>query len=254
LNVIFRRRGYSESLSASNADVSPGRGESIRRDMPDTDEGIRQIQIPKMVQYVREFSSDPLVVKTARRVVELCRAKDRVCEMQAIFLWSKAHMRYVSDTVNKEVIATAPQKIGEMMMPPEILRAILGESLIRALNGEFGVGESLLHRTNQLVCKGCFIHDPSAPEGLRPRSSGDCDEACVLLATMLAAIGIPPRFRLGGMPSSKAPDGCSYHHIWTQAQNLDSGEWVDMDITEEKSTLGWSYPHFGCTGIVTIYK
>lgn len=51
--------------------------------------------------------------------------------------------------------------------------------------------------------------------------SGDCDELSTLLASLLTAIGIVPRFRFGGNKQQ------GVHHVWVQA-NID-GKWLDMD-------------------------
>jgi hypothetical protein len=249
MNVIHRRRG---NPSDALRDAPPGAGESFERPMADTGEGIRRLQIPKMVQYVREFNGHPDITKLARRIAQLCTAKDKLCEMNALFLWAKNHMRYVSDPVAKETIATPAFHYAEIMTPPEIIRAILGEKLLNQMNG-FGAGHSLIgtdQRKSILLCDGCFSRELS---GVRhSKTSGDCDEASTFLATLLSSIGIVPRFRFGGQRNAHAADGCNYHHVWVQGQ-ADDGHWVDMDITEEKSKLGWFHDGFSCTGVLPIF-
>jgi intein/homing endonuclease len=142
--------------------------------MSDTDEGIRRLQVPKMVQYVREFTGHPDITRLARRITQLCEAKDKLCEMKALFYWTKNHMRYVSDPVGKETIATPVMHLSEIMTPPSIVRAILGDKLLEQMRG-FGAGHSLVGddgRKSILVCRGCFVDELS---GLRhSRTSGDC--------------------------------------------------------------------------------
>lgn len=249
MNVIHRRRGtVPEALS----ERPPSRGETIIRPMSDTSEGIRRLQVPKMVQYVREFTGDPDITQLARRIAQLCEAKDKLCEMNALFLWTKNHMRYVNDPVGKETIATPKLHLAEILTPPEVVRAILGEELIQQMRG-FGVGRSVMGdglRTNVLAYKACFRDELSGVH--HGATSGDCDEGCTFLATLIASVGIVPRFRFGGQEDAGAPDGCNYHHVWVQAQD-DTGNWVDLDVTEKKSKLGWFHDGFGCKGITTIF-
>jgi transglutaminase-like putative cysteine protease len=81
-----------------------------------------------------------------------------------------------------------------------------------------------------------FVEDPVGIEALStpikmlneiaagPHSlaKGDCDDLSTLLATMLGAIGIPPRFRFGGNKEE------GIHHVWVQAL-VNQDRWVDMD-------------------------
>lgn len=249
MNVIHRRRGVpSDALS----ERAPGRGETFIRPMSDTAEGIRKLQVPKMVQYVREFTGDPDITRLARRVTQLCEAKDKLCEMNVLFQWAKNHVRYVNDPVGKETIVTPKMQLAEIMTPPSVVRAILGDRLIEQMRG-FGAGHSLVgddDRKSILVCKGCFTDELSGPK--HSRTSGDCDEGSTFLATLLSSVGIVPRFRFGGQEDAGASDGCNYHHVWVQGLD-DAGNWIDLDVTEKKSKLGWFHDGFSCTGVAAIF-
>jgi len=243
MSVIRRRR--MGQLPDAFAEASPARGKPIRRKIPDDAEGI-QFEIDRMVKYVRDFRNHPLVVTTARRIVELCKPKDKQCEMNTLFLWTKGNFRYVNDPVNAETIATPVHQIAQLSMPPEILEMILGPELIKQMEG-FGVGEAILQPPNQIRCDSCFENSLAGP---RPKVSGDCDEAGTFLATMLAAIGIVPRFRVGGQ---NGRDGsCNFHHIWVQAAD-EANRWIDMDITETSSEMGWYFSGFQCYGHIPIF-
>jgi hypothetical protein len=249
-NPISRRR--QSQLDALN-DAPPGRGESIQRPMSAGADGIRKLEVPKMVQYVQTFNSDPKVVTLAQRVIQLCEAKDKMCEMNTLFQWVKNHFRYVNDPIDKEAIKTAPRMIGEIMTPPEVIEHILGPELITQMNG-FGLGHgSLLEgdpRKRLVLCMGCFDQRLSGP--VHSKGSGDCDDGATFLATLLAAVGITPRFRFGGQEDDSMSDGCNYHHVWVQGQD-DKGDWHDMDVTEKRSKLGWFYEGFSCTGVAAIF-
>jgi len=246
LDLRGRRPVRHSGRCGSCSGPVPAPGSVIRTPIPDDDHGIR-FEIDRMVDYVRHFSGDPLVLKTARRVVELCEAKDKLCEISVIFEWVKEHYRYVSDPVLKEAVQTPVSMINDIMSPPELLRAILGEELVARING-FGVGQSLLGlRTNRLVASSCF---EKRIDGFHLRASEDCDSVAVLLASLLAAIGIVPRFRFGGF---RRGNGCSYHHVWVQAWLPSKGKWIDLDATEEGSKVGWFFNGFECTGYVLIF-
>jgi hypothetical protein len=249
MTVIHRRRGIRVSSAGQLPDPAvhkiPARGENVTTRIPDDDVGIN-FEIAKMVRYVQEFRADPLVVQTARKVVSLCGAKDRECELNAIFLWAKGNFRYVNDPLGAEVTATPAHQLAELMTPPHVLKTILGEELVSRISG----GEdslNLYYPPNSLRASSCFEKSVSGP---RPKISGDCDEAATLISTMLAAIGIESRFRFGG---TQHPNGdCNYHHVWVQGAKQD-GTWVDMDITEIESDLGWAFSGFTCYGHVKIF-
>lgn len=239
-----RARPYPEHGTTQNR--PPGQGEGFRTPIHDDERGIR-FEIEKMVEYVKHYSGHPLVIRTARRIAELCEAKDKVCEMAALFAWTKEHYRYVNDPVDKEAIQTPVSMIRDITTPSEVLEAILGPELIERMNG-FGVGHSMMgYQTGRVLAAACFEH---GVDGLHPRASEDCDSGAVFIASLLASIGITPRFRFGGQ---KRGNACNYHHVWTQAYDSHSGKWVDMDVTESKSKLGWFFEGFGCTGHTTIF-
>jgi hypothetical protein len=244
--IHFRRMGR---LPSADSYPSPGRGQSWKQDIPDDERGIK-FEIDRMVKYVKDFRADPVVVKTARRVVQLCAAKDKHCEMAALFTWTKGHFRYVNDPVNAEAIQTPPAQIAEILTPPDVIRAVLGEDLIQQMQG-FGIGGAVLAAPNQVLARGCFRDSIAGP--MWHKTSGDCDEGATFLATMLAAIGISSRFQFGG---SLDADGRTpnWHHVWTGGYDESSGKWIDMDITEERSNLGWRYPNFNAYGHVPIFN
>ena len=243
MSAIIRKRRPSAHIGNSEdrvdgLDAPPDKGGSIRRGLPDT------FELGRMAKYVQHYANDPIVVRTARNIARVCKAKDKMCEMGAVFLWCKSRFRYVSDPVNREVIQTPVSQISEILTPPQVIEAILGPKLVGQMQG-FGHGDSLFTAGHQIVSGCCFKSELSGP---KPETSGDFDEGATLLATLLAAIGIPSRFRLGGTSSG---DACNYHHVWAQGKN-ELGDWVDMDITEDRSKLGWFYEGFDCFGHVNI--
>jgi|SRR5579864_1327009 len=239
-NVLRFRRAQKGTMG------SPVAGESIQQPMAEDQSGIT-FEVDKMIGYVRDFRNDPLVVKTSRRIVELCDAKDKTCEMNVLYSWVKSHFRYLNDPIDEETIQTPASHLREIQTPPAILRSLLGDNLINQLFG-FGVAESLSNAKypgkNNFVCVSCFTEGVGGTKVVHGRTSGDCDEGTTFLATLLEAIGIPARFRFGAFTCGDEP---AYQHVWVQGQN-EHGDWIDMDVTEPKQSFGWFYDQFRCYG------
>ncbi len=90
-----------------------------------------------------------------------------------------------------------------------------------------------------------FVQDPYDKEALSTpermlrenlagrKTSEDCDGLSTYLATLIAAIGVRPRFRFGGSYEQ------GIHHVWVQAEI--NGRWIDMDPSIG-SRLGKHHP------------
>lgn len=61
---------------------------------------------------------------------------------------------------------------------------------------------------------------------------GDCDDAAVLLATLLETAGYPTRFIVQG------ESGESFSHVLVETE-LRPGQWVAADLTNRRAVLGW---------------
>jgi transglutaminase-like putative cysteine protease len=66
------------------------------------------------------------------------------------------------------------------------------------------------------------------------RRAGDCDDKVVLLASLLACLGHRSRFII---VSYSLPH---FHHVYLQT--LRSGQWIDLDPTNERAEPGWYVP------------
>jgi hypothetical protein len=243
------RRPANRGLSSDPwADQPPVTGETLRRPISRDESGIR-FEIGKMVQYAEHFMGDPVVIKTARTVTQLCPAKNKTCEMAALYQWTKNNFRYINDPDDREVISTPRVQIADIMTPPSVIRAILGDRLIDQMM-HYGAKDEIVERLEgQIHAPGCFRASLTGPGGVHPRTSGDCDEGATFLSTMLLAAAIPARFRFGGSENSDSSP--NWHHVWVQGQN-EMGDWVDMDITEPDKKLGWFFPAFKAYGYVPI--
>lgn len=72
--------------------------------------------------------------------------------------------------------------------------------------------------------------------------SGDCDDKCVLLASMLAAMGHLPQFVV------QAQDGKTFDHVYVEAWSDEAGDWIALDPTADglhgrpRGVAGWRNP------------
>jgi hypothetical protein len=219
-------------------------GETRRQPLTDDMAGIN-FEVEKMAGYVRDFSNDPLVVKLVETLVQACPMKDRKCQAATLFAWLKAHFLFLNDPVDREKIKTPHRFVRELETPREIIAWILAPLVGRDIPG------GLLAAPRNFVAIQAPLRDLSwVPD---PKFVEDCDGSATILATLLAAAGIVPRFRFGGLPIvENGEEVCGWHHVWVQAQ-LDGG-WVDMDVTEPESTFGWFFPAFRCYETLALYK
>lgn len=68
---------------------------------------------------------------------------------------------------------------------------------------------------------------------------GDCDDMCVLLASLLEAVGHPTRFVAIGFEPQQ------FTHVFLEILNFDTDRWVAADPTEP-NPLGWSAAGYCC--------
>lgn len=214
--------------------MPPKNGQVLRTPVPDTMKGIR-FEMSRMVRHVQEGIGDPVVVDAARMVLLASKPKNKISELGAIFEWTKAHFHYMNDPINKEVLQTPQRMVKQTQVPREVLAMILAPLYGRQSNGKVRMASSEM-------------------DGPLPQATGDCDEGSVLVASMLGAVGILPRFRFGGEKDS-------LYHVWAQAYvppNPDygvggDGAWVDMDVTEPSYRLGEFAP-FGKYAHMDIFE
>lgn len=78
------------------------------------------------------------------------------------------------------------------------------------------------------------LHDPIAIIG---QEWGDCDDMCILLATMLESAGYSTRFIACGF---NVPD--EFDHVFMQVLKPDRRTWLSLDPTENHGA-GWQPPN-----------
>jgi hypothetical protein len=242
----IRRRQVEGDAEA----VAPiAQGTARRIGITDDMAGI-QFEVGRMIDYVRYYSRDPLVVKTVELLSHNCKAKDHRCLAQTIFEWTKANFLFLNDPIDAEKIKSAHRQISELSTPKEVLGWIL-----KPIIGKHIPGSVIDAPLNPVVVKSPFKKTSTdelawVPD---PKIVGDCDEGSSLLATLLASAALMPRFRFGGIWSTEnGKKICAWHHVWVQVK-LDEG-WVDLDVTEEQSKFGWYFPGFRCLESQAIFK
>jgi hypothetical protein len=238
----MRRRAVEGSMGAPI-----GEGQARRVGISDDMAGI-QFEVGRMVDYVRYFSRDPLVVRTVELLAHACKAKDKRCLAQSIFEWVKANVLFLNDPVDAEKIKSAQRQIKELSTPKEILAWIL-----RPILGKNIPGSVLDRPLNPVVIRSPFKNvDGDLAWVPDPKIVGDCDEGSTLLATLLASAALVPRFRFGGLWADEGGKKiCAWHHVWVQVKLPDG--WIDLDVTEEQSKFGWYFPGFRCLESQAIF-
>jgi len=93
---------------------SPGRNQYKSYKIPQGISGIKNFQIPKMAEYVREFCTHPDIVVFSRNLVLSCPPKDIICEVETIHDFVCQHFRFVDDPVDREVISTPLRLLDEI--------------------------------------------------------------------------------------------------------------------------------------------
>lgn len=88
-------------------------GEWRRTAIPDTEEGI-EFEVDRMIEYVRHYSGDGDIVRIARRVVDRCPDKDKLCESRELYKALKRSTRFVLDPTKKEAIQSPRAMLREI--------------------------------------------------------------------------------------------------------------------------------------------
>ncbi len=85
-----------------------------------------------------------------------------------------------------------------------------------------------------------YVHDIHGVETLHSavkvleKSQGDCDDQCILLASLLESIGHPTRFvAIGFLPGQ-------FVHVYTETKY--GVQWVPLETTVAEATIGWKPP------------
>lgn len=98
-----------------------------------------------------------------------------------------------------------------------------------------------------------YAKDPVSVELVQtPRLSldlgfGDCDDKCVLLNSLLAALGHAVLFNVVSY------DGVSFGHVFCSAWSRSRGDWISLDATNEKAVVGWRTEQIEIEWLVKIF-
>lgn len=90
-----------------------------------------------------------------------------------------------------------------------------------------------------------YTQDPNGVEMLQTPvatleiEQGDCDDMCVLLASLLEALGHPTRFVAASFDATQ-PD--TFSHVFLQTITPDCNRWLSLDPTEPEEKIGWQPP------------
>ncbi len=59
-----------------------------------------------MAQLARQYKTNPFVRQTGARIVQVCPAKDDLCEITALQNWVRSNIRYTGDVYDTETVQT----------------------------------------------------------------------------------------------------------------------------------------------------
>jgi transglutaminase-like putative cysteine protease len=116
----------------------------------------------------------------------------------------------------------------------------LALSIARPIPGKLWVEEiqAVFHYVQQNIRYAQDITDTetlATPTATLEIGQGDCDDMCVLLCSLLEAIGYHTRFVACGFE----PD--MYEHVFTQVQLPNKAKWIALDPSESVP-MGWQPP------------
>jgi len=179
----------------------PKSGEVRRTSLPGTFDGIR-FEIQRLIRYVQDGCRHPLVISTARRIVEeylpwLRRGEvlKEVDVLRVVHGWAQANYQHVPNPPGVDIIETPVRQIKRLLVPPE--------------------AEAMIYEP--------FIRDArTLMKPQPPRITGSLANSMSLVLSLLPALGVRfVRMRFGGQ------DGTVYYP-WASARA--GGRWHDLDI------------------------
>jgi hypothetical protein len=141
-----------------------------------------------------------------------------------------------------QTINVIRQLVDDAVKDPQV--NVTAIEIVRGVPDQFSRDQKAAAIYTALANRWFYVEDPVGPFGpketLRPvrtllwNFAGDCDDASVLIASLLGTIGIPSRLvTIAADPSS--PD--EFSHIYPEA-GVAPGVWVPMDIARPGSFYG----------------
>lgn len=121
---------------------------------------------------------------------------------------------------------------------------ILARQLVRSLPSQDSTGEiaTLFEFVRDRIR---WVPDPVDVELVQDATrtllfrQGDCDDLVVLLATLLALIGVRSRFVAVGLIT---PRGLLFVHVYLEAYDPRTRSWIALDPTNKQAQAGWAPP------------
>ncbi len=85
-----------------------------------------------------------------------------------------------------------------------------------------------------------LLHSPEAQLTIlagRGRMRGDCDDAAILSAALVAALGLEYRIVCAGFGLDKNDTTAQYAHVWAEARPSGGDEFLELDITRQSQAI-----------------
>lgn len=142
----------------------------------------------------------------------------------------------------KQTIGVIRQLVEDAVKDPLVNRTAI--DMVRGVGDQFSRDAKAAAIYSAVAARFSYVEDPVGPMGpketLRPVRTllqiwaGDCDDASVLIASLLGTVGISSRLvTIAADPS--APD--EFSHIYPEAEVI-PGTWMPMDIARPGSAYG----------------
>ncbi len=85
-----------------------------------------------------------------------------------------------------------------------------------------------------------LLHSPEAQLNIiaaRGVMRGDCDDAAILTAALVAALGLEYRIVCAGFGLDKNDTTAQYAHVWTEARPSGGAEFLELDVTRQSQAI-----------------
>jgi hypothetical protein len=127
-------------------------------------------------------------------------------------------------------LVRGPQGIGSWTVRKFALEAVKGIE-----RGHPEIDAVFNHVKDTIEFRGEAGEYLQSPEATINLGAGDCDDQAVLMAAILRSLGYQTDFRTVAMHGSAD----EYSHVYAVVQDKQTGQWIPVDTTVERSWPGW---------------
>ncbi len=130
-----------------------------------------------------------------------------------------------------KTLVFGPQGVRSFVVRQATLEAVRGVA-----RGQHELDAIFAWIKSNIEFRGEYGETLQSPEATINLGAGDCDDQATLEAAMLNSLGYQTRFRTVALKDS--PEDLS--HVYLEARDKQTGEWIPLDTTVARSYPGWS--------------